>query len=242
MEKLDLKRQFREFYLPSARHVSLVNVPEMRFLVLEGHIEPGETPGTSSQFSRAIGVLYGFAYTLKFMSKQRSDDPIDYGVMALEGLWTTPAGGEDYLTATEWSWTLMIMQPGHIDQQMLASARLRMEEKREKETRKAARAGERMGVRSQADPDPPADPLDLVRLEDFAEGLSVQIMHVGPYAEEPRSLDKMTAFAEQSGYEFHGKHHEIYLGDPRTAKPENLKTVLRHPIRPLGREQAEPPE
>jgi hypothetical protein len=72
--------------------------------------------------------------------------------------------------------------------------------------------------------------LDRVRLESFHEGLSVQVMHIGPYADEPRTLARMGAFAEQNGYAFHGRHHEIYLGDPRTAKPENLKTVLRHAV------------
>lgn len=99
MEKLDLKKQLKHLYLSSAKEVSLVDVPNMKFISLEGQIEPGAMPGTSPGFARAIGALYGFAYTLKFMSKLRAEDPIDYTVMALEGLWTTPAGGADYAEA-----------------------------------------------------------------------------------------------------------------------------------------------
>ncbi len=71
-----------------------------------------------------------------------------------------------------------------------------------------------------------------MRLESFHEGLSLQIMHIGPYADEARTLEKMATFAGARGYSFHGRHHEIYLGDPRTAKPENLRTVLRHAVFP----------
>ena len=122
MERLDLKKQLKHLYLPSAKEVSLVDVPEMKFISLEGQIEPGAMPGTSPGFAQAIGALYGFAYTLKFMSKLRAQDPIDYTVMALEGLWTTPAGGEDYAGQVGWMWTLMMMQPDHIGQEMFDRA------------------------------------------------------------------------------------------------------------------------
>ncbi len=76
--------------------------------------------------------------------------------------------------------------------------------------------------------------LDGLRLERFAEGLCVQIMHIGPYADEPATLMRMGEFAGRNGYAFTGRHHEIYLGDPRAAKPENLKTVLRHAVAPIA--------
>lgn len=219
MEKLDLKKQLKHLYSPSAKEVVLVDVPEMKFVVVDGRIEPGESPGTSPAFSQAIGALYGLAYTLKFMSKKREVDPIDYKVMALEGLWTTPAGGEDYATATEWLWTLMIMQPGHIADEMFAQAVAELKVKRAKQ---AAKDGQ--------DPEAVVAWLDRARLEALHEGLSVQIMHVGPYSKEPATMVKMSEFAAENGYEFRGLHHEIYLGDPRTAKPENLKTILRHQV------------
>ena len=90
--KLDLKKQLKHLYRPSAKEVALVEVPEMQFLMVDGEIEKGETPGTSPGFAEAIGALYSLSYTLKFMSKRRPVDPVDYAVMALEGLWTTPAG------------------------------------------------------------------------------------------------------------------------------------------------------
>ena len=204
--KLDLKKQLKHLYQPSAKEVALVEVPEMQFLMVDGEIEKGETPGTSPGFAEAIGALYSLSYTLKFMSKRRPADPVDYTVMALEGLWTTPAGGADYQTAQEWLWTLMIMQPDHITAEMFGEA---ADEVRRKK---------------------PSGRLDEVRLERFEEGLCVQIMHIGPYADEPRTVDRMTAFAEERGYRLRGPHHEIYLGNPATAKPENLKTVLRHGV------------
>ena len=98
------------------------------------------------------------------------------------------------------------MQPNHITQEMYAEAFAQLKKKK----------------------DSPG--LDRVRFEPFEEGLSVQIMHVGPYSEEPMSLEKMKAFAEENGYRYRGKHHEIYLGDPRRAKPEKLRTVLRRAV------------
>ncbi len=234
MEKLDLKKQLKHLYLPSVKEVSLVDVPEMKFIALEGQIESGAMPGTSPGFARAVGALYGLAYTLKFASKLRADDPIDYTVMPLEGLWTTPDGGADYADSLGWMWTLLIMQPDHIDREMFDQALARLGEKREKEARKAVRTGDGSPEVDGGDPEPYLACLGKVRLESLHEGLCVQAMHVGPYADEPVTLAKMSAFVEQNGYVFHGQHHEIYLDDPRTTKPENLKTVLRHPVRPAS--------
>jgi hypothetical protein len=211
--KLDLKKQLKHLYLPSAKEVVVVEVPDMQFAMIDGHIEPGVLPGDSPDFAAAIGALFGVSYTLKFVSKGRPVDPIDYTVMALEGLWTTPEGGFDHESSEDWLWTLMIMQPDHITGEMFAEAVTNLRKKHAKEWGGAAA-------------------LDRVRLERFAEGLCVQTMHVGPYLDEPRTLEKMGVFADMHDYVFRGRHHEIYLGDPRTAKPENLKTVLRHPVAP----------
>jgi hypothetical protein len=240
VEKLDLKKQLKHLCAPSAKQVSLVDVPQMRFIAVDGSIERDETPGTSPDFAHAIGAMYGFAYTLKFMSKMRAENPVDYGVMALEGLWTTPTGGEDYRDTTDWQWTLLIMQPAHVDRSMFEEARVQLRRKREKEVARAAKAarGSESGASAVAATEPVSDSaaalawIERVSLDDLREGLCVQIMHIGPYADEPGTLAKMSAFAEQNGYVFHGPHHEIYLGDPRTAKPENLRTVLRHAVRP----------
>jgi hypothetical protein len=227
---LDLKKQLKHLYAPSAKEVCIVDVPSMKFLCVDGQIESGQMPGDSPSFAHGIGAMYGFAYTLKFMSKQRVENPIDYPVMALEGLWTTPTGGEDYAQADGWLWTLLIMQPDHIDQEMFAQAHFQLREKKDRAAAKAAKKGDAEAGTAD-DLRAALVWLDRVRLEDFHEGLCAQILHVGPYADEPRTLAKMDVFAQQYGYVYHGRHHEIYLGDPRAAKPENLKTVLRHPVR-----------
>jgi len=204
-------------------------VPEMQFAMIDGQVETGVLPGDSPEFAGAIGALYGVSYTLKFMSKQRPLDPVDYTVMALEGLWSAPqnvvdqagAGqamtdqaGIDPVALGAWPWTLMIMQPDHVTPEMFVEAQDRL---RERLAKKGSDGG-----------DPAL--LDRVRLERFAEGLCIQTMHVGPYADEARTLERMGVFAGANGYALRGRHHEIYLGDPRAAKPENLKTVLRHPV------------
>ncbi len=214
-EKLDLKREFKHLYRPSAKECSLVQVPELQFAMLDGRIEPGLLPGDSPLFVEAVGALYGASYSLKFMSKKREDNPIDYGVMALEGLWSSPEGGADYASSNEWDWTLMIMQPDHITPEMFAGTLEQLRKKYTKERKDQ-------------------EVLDRLRLERFEEGLCVQVMHLGPYAEESSTLLRMGEFAASNGYTFIGRHHEIYLGDPRTSKPQNLKTVLRHPVMPVS--------
>jgi hypothetical protein len=213
--KLDLKKQLKHLYVPSAKEVVEVEVPEMQFAMIDGQIEKGVLPGESAGFTEAVGALFGVSYTLKFVSKKRPVDPIDYTVMALEGLWTTPGGGADYASSDEWEWTLMMMQPDHITGEMFAEALEQLKKKHVKDGR-------------------PTAALERLRLERFAEGLCVQIMHIGPYLDEPRTLEKMAVYADTHDYVFRGRHHEIYLGDPRTAKPENLKTVLRHAVEKAG--------
>jgi hypothetical protein len=205
--KLDLKKTYRHLYLPSAKKVSVVDVPAFQFVMVNGRLEPGETPETSDAFRQAMQALYGLAYTLKFSSKLRDEDPIDYTVMALEGLWWVESGRFDLQPEQPWYWTMMIMQPDHIDRAMYEAALAQVRQKQ----------------------DNPA--LAKARFERFEEGLAMQIMHIGPYADEPRTLGKMAAFADEIGYTYRGKHHEIYIGDPRRAKPENLRTVLRQPVR-----------
>lgn len=205
-KKLDLRKEFKALYTPSAKKPVIVDVPELLFVCIDGAIEKGQEPGTSPGFQAATEALYGFAYTLKFMSKLRKTDPIDYPVMALEGLWWVEDGHFDITVKDNWFYRLMIMQPDHITPQMFDQACAKLRAKK----------------------DNPA--LSRVRLEHFHEGLCVQMMHIGPYATEPATVEKMNAFAHEHGYQLRGEHHEIYLGDPRRAKPEKLKTILRHPI------------
>jgi hypothetical protein len=206
MKKLDLRKEYKHLYRPSTKKVSVVEVPALQFVLVDGQIEPGRAPGTSPSFQEAMQALYSIAYTLKFISKGREDDPIDYTVMALEALWWVEGGEFDIQRPDNWCWTAMIMQPDHISQAMFSQAREQAQDKK-----------------------PELDMREL-RFETFHEGLCMQIMHIGPYADEPATLAKMDGFARQEGYRLCGKHHEIYLGDPRRVDPAKLKTVLRHPI------------
>jgi len=206
MEKLDLRKQFKHLYQPSAKKVELVEVPPFQFAMVDGEIEPGVLPGLSPAFQEAVQALYGITYTLKFMSKLRAENPIDYKVMALEGLWWVDEGDFDITRPGDWRWTVMIMQPDHITETMFQEA---LEQLRKKK---------------------PGPGLDKLRLETFEEGLSMQIMHIGPYSEEHATIEKMHSFARDNGFSLRGKHHEIYLGDPRTADPAKLKTGLRQPV------------
>lgn len=207
MLTLDLRKDLKHLYRPS-KAPEIVDVPAMQFVMIDGSIEPGQAPGTSPHFEQNMQALYGAAYTLKFAAKQRKDNAIDYPVMALEGLWWVEDGRFDIRQPGNWKYTLMVMQPPQITQAMFAEAVARAAAKR------------------------PDAPFSRLRLAEYHEGLSVQVMHVGPYAEEPATLARMEAHARERGYRLRGPHHEIYLGDPRRADPAKLKTVLRHGVEP----------
>ena len=211
MTKLDLRKELKYLYSPSAKKVEAVKVPRFQFAMADGMIEKGEGPSSSPQFAEALEALYGISYTLKFMCKLRKEQPIDYPVMALEGLWWIENGEFDISKPDNWLYTVMILQPDFITQKMFKEALEQFRKKRG---------------------DSPA--LAKLRLEKFAEGLVMQTMHIGPYATEPATVERMRTFAAENGYRDRvgsgGKHHEIYMGDPRRAKPEKLKTILRHPI------------
>jgi hypothetical protein len=212
MKTLDLKKELKAFYQPSAKKPEIIKIPRFQFAMVDGVIEKGRGPGDSPGFQEAVQALYGISYTLKFTFKKRKTNAIDYPVMALEGLlWLTAGEVFDINIKDNWSYTLMIMQPEIITLEIF-------EETREQVRRKKG--------------DSPS--LSKLRLESFEEGLCVQVMHIGPYATEPATVERMRAFAEENGYRdcvgHERKHHEIYLSDPRKADPLKLKTVLRHPV------------
>lgn len=212
MKKIDLRKEYRNLYLPSSRKTEIIKIPKLRFLMVDGHIEAGEGPETSPAFQEAMMALYSVGYTQKFMLKLRAKAPIDYPIMAVEGLWWVHNGAFDISVKDNWLYTLMILTPKVVTQKIFETARNEVRRKR----------GDSTG-------------LQRIRLEDFAEGLCMQTMHIGPYAQEPATVERMRAFAAENGYEdlvgLGGKHHEIYMGDPRKANPQKLKTVLRHPVR-----------
>ena len=207
MEKIDLKKDLKKYYSPSPKNVELIEIPRFQFIMIDGKIEPGMGPGTSPGFQEAMGALYGAAYTLKYMLKQRPVDPIDYPVMGLEGLWWVEDGNFSIEVKDNYVYTVMILQPDFITDEMFREAIRNMKKKK----------GDK--------PD-----FDRLRLEAFQEGLCVQIMHIGPYSTEPATVEKMEEFARAKGYKMAGKHHEIYLGNPLLAQPEKLRTILRHSV------------
>jgi len=199
--KLDLKKEYRQLYNPSAKECSIVDVPEMQFLMIDGTGDPN----TAVAYAEAIEALYAMSYTLKFLSKMT--ESVDYTVMPLEGLWWTPDIAEFSMDdKSAWEWTAMMVQPDHITAAHVATA---TEEVRRKK-------------------DPPA--LDRVRFEPFREGLAVQILYFGPYADEAPTIERLHQFASDGDYQLRDKHHEIYLSDARRTAPEKLRTVIRQPV------------
>ena len=102
MVKIDLKKELKYLYVPPAKTVQLVEVPRFNFVMIDGAIQPGETPESSTEFGEAMAALFGLSYTLKFMSKLRKENPIDYTVMAVEGLWWVEGGEFDFVTQQTW--------------------------------------------------------------------------------------------------------------------------------------------
>lgn len=211
MEKLDLKQQYKPLYSASAKKVAVVDVPPLRFAMIDGQIPPHEKPGTSAQFAEDVSALYSAAYTLKFIVKKRDEEPIDYPVMALEGLWSAASGQYDPGRDDTWLYAIMIMQPEFVTAELFALAVAAAQKKK------------------------PNPSLARLRLASFHEGLAIQTLHLGPYATEPETVARMDAFAAAEGYALHGLHHEIYLSDPLRTAPEKLKTILRHPVQPIER-------
>ncbi|MBM6756661.1 GyrI-like domain-containing protein [Collinsella tanakaei] len=243
----DYKKEFRDLYQPKMKP-AFVDVPAMTFVVVAGTGDPNEEDGA---YARALSLLYGFSYTVK-MSKKGSWQPdgyFDYVVPPLEGLWWAGAGtfdGAAIADKTALSWVSLIRQPDFVTPEVFDRV-CSMLAQTKPELVDALAAG-------------------ALRLVRFAEGPCAQIMHKGPYDDEPETVAKLTAFIESEGLvsdiaaggespaghrasaAFDGTalldvldadgdipairlHHEIYLGDPRKTKPENLKTVIRHPVR-----------
>lgn len=211
MKTLALKKDLKYLYSPSAKKVEIIKAPKLHFAMIDGRIEKGHAPGDSPSFAEAMQALYSISYTLKFMFKKRKTNAIDYPVMPLEGLWGLQNDSLDIVKKDNWTFTLMILQPDVITKDVFAEG---LEQVRKKKG------------------DSPT--LSQLRIAHFEEGMCVQVMHIGPYATEPATVERMRAFALENGYKDNvgpnGKHHEIYIGDPRKAAPEKLKTVLRHPL------------
>ena len=203
--KVDFKKLMKVFYLPSANEVVVVEVPEMQFLMIDGMGSPGD----SKEYQDALAAIYPVAFKIKFLSKAKKKD---YVVPPLEGLWWSD-NMNDFTEGNrdKWKWTMMIMQPDWITKEMVDEA---------------------IKITKKSKPDL-VEGLKKLRFERYFEGRSAQIMHLGPYSEEKPTIEKIHNFIKTKGGKFDGhklKHHEIYLSDPRKAKSENMKTVIRQPF------------
>jgi hypothetical protein len=202
MEKLDLKKKWKQLYGAKAGAIVAVDVPTLTYLMVDGEGDPN----TSQAFQEAVEALYSLSYTLKFTLK-KSPRAIDYGVMPLEGLWWADDPRAFYeADKSAWKWTAMIVQPDVIKQAEVDAA---FDQVRKKKNPAA---------------------LDRVRFEKLEEGTSAQVLYLGPFSAEGPVIQRMHDFIHAAGKQLRGKHHEIYLSDPRRTAPEKLKTILRQPM------------
>ena len=205
----DFKKEYKEFYLPPARPV-IVTVPIANFIAVRGKGDPNEESGA---YKQAIGILYAVAYTLKMSYKtdHRIEGFYDYVVPPLEGFWWQEGiDGIDYSDKSTFCWISVIRLPDFITKADFDWAVQAASKKKKIDCSKA----------------------EFLTID---EGLCVQIMHIGPYDDEPASVALMDRFLEENGYKndlsASRLHHEIYLSDARKVAPENWKTVIRHPIK-----------
>ena len=230
----DFKKEYKDLYLPKTKP-ELIDVPPMSFIAVAGTGNPNEENGS---YAGAMGLLYAFSYTIKMskMGAWQPDGYFDYTVPPLEGLWWTSDeafDGQRILEKDALSWISLIRQPDFVTPEVHRWAREQVAAKK------------------------PELDVGRARLVRFAEGPCAQVMHKGPYDDEPATVAALEEFVRASGLESGiadpaspealmdaldadggvppvRLHHEIYLGDPRRTKPENLRTVLRHPVQPAS--------
>ena len=204
-DKTDLKKDLKHLYNPSSKDITLVDVPPMAFLIIDGSGSPNEEGGAWQQ---AMEAIYAVAYTIKFAIKKSGGQ--DFAVMPLEGLWWTEDMA-DFSADNKgiWRWTALVMQPEWVTEAIAQEA---VDAVRRKKNPAA---------------------LDQLRFATFHEGLSAQIKYIGPFSDEAPTIARMHQWIAEQGYDFHdaGKHHEIYLSDPRRVAPEKMQTILRQPVR-----------
>jgi len=208
MSALDYKKTQKDIYQPKNRP-SIIDIPEMVFIMVDGKGDPNDPSGA---YSQAVGILYGLSYTIKMGHKE----VLEYVVPPLEGLWSldddlTLNGDMAVITdKSKFCWTSMIRQPDFVTPEIFAAAQRALQKKK------------------------PALPVESARLKKYTEGLCAQVMHIGPYDDEPATIEQLNHFITESGYcsDFTAirRHHEIYLGDPRKTAPDKLKTIIRYPI------------
>ncbi|MCX7089186.1 MAG: GyrI-like domain-containing protein [Methylococcales bacterium] len=202
MAKVDLKKEFKHLYKPSAKAVVEVDIPTFNYLMVD---DEGD-PNASQEYAQAVEALFSVSYTAKFMVK-KGIQALDYAVMPLEGLWWA-----DDMAAfisndkARWKWTMMILQPSFVENEVIESAIVAVRKKKN------------------------IVAISKLRLESFTEGRCVQVLHIGPFSEEGPTIARVHDFITSCAVRA-GKHHEIYLSDIRRADPKKWKTIIRHPMR-----------
>jgi len=202
MEKIDLKKVHKELYSVRKNLIVFIDVPQLNYLCITGK----GNPETSPEYQQKIEALFGLAYPLKFMIKAQGN--YDFTVMPLEGFWWAedmtafPENRRD-----EWIWKLLIALPEEISEEDVSCALKQVKQKKENPF------------------------LDHIKLETIEEGKCAQVMHIGPFEEEPATIEKLHTHIKESGYELRGKHHEIYLSDIRRTAPQNWKTIIRQGVK-----------
>ena len=207
---IDFKKTQKDLYQPGAKP-SFIDVPEMIFIMVDGKGDPN----TGEAYQSALGALYGLAYAVKMskMGASQLKGYFDFVVPPLEGLWWTDSGEYEpgKTDKGEMLWTSMIRMPKFVTPEAF-------------ETVKEALAKKK-----------PELDTSIARLETFNEGLCAQVMHTGPYDDEPATIQALKAFIDDSGYKLDlsdtRRHHELYMNDPRKTPVERLKTIIRYPIK-----------
>ena len=207
----DFKKEYKEFYLPKQRP-EIIDVPNMKYIAVRGKGNPNEEDG---EYKQSIAMLYAIAYTIKMSRKgdHRIEGYFDFVVPPLEGFWWQEGlNGFDHNRKDEFRWISCIRIPGFVDEEDLEWAKAEALRKKKLDC-------------------------SIVELLPIEEGECVQIMHVGPYDDEPASVALMDELLASAGYENDfsetRRHHEIYLSDARRVEPEKWKTVIRHPVRKM---------
>jgi hypothetical protein len=201
MDKIDLKKTLKHLYSPSAKEISVVDVPTANFLMIDGEGDPN----ISQSYADAVEALFAVSYAVKFMVK-KGPSAVDYGVMPLEGLWRIDDMSQFTIKdKSNWKWTMMIVQPSFVAPEIVDNAIADVKKKK----------------------NPTA--ISKLRLEAFAEGRCAQILYIGPFSEEGPTIEKVHQFIASRGKRT-GKHHEIYLSDIRKTDPAKWKTIIRQPF------------
>ncbi|MBP1651524.1 MAG: hypothetical protein H6Q26_1681 [Bacteroidetes bacterium] len=205
MSKLDLTKTYKELYTATSKP-ALLFVPPGHYLSIEGQGDPN-----GEHFAACTQALYTGAYGIKMHYKKME---LDFVVCKLEGLWwvNDVENYKDFnevmqIPRDQWHWQLLIRMPDFINKNDVKNILKRAYQKK------------------------PIQYFNQVYLQTLAEGQSIQILHTGPYATEPVSLQLLHDFMKEKGLTWNGRHHEIYLSDPRKTAPEKLKTILRQPVK-----------